>query len=538
MLDATPDTLIFPQRVFDIYSQDSAGGALARLKLIFVLREPVEREFSRYHTKAADYRRSTDKRNGWFSDVVDEDGSLMTFDQYTLRVLRVNIKKKLGLYGSGFYAMHLKAWAGLFNRKRQILVLNYDEIRNDPSKVRWRIETFLGKKLDGGTLSASDAIESIPQRVLRIIEPLFRKPNEELYDFLRDVQGPLMEQRPFPKFLQRTIPKNHTGLLLPNVLLIGAQKAGTTAVSWFARCVWDCSCVIVYFFCLHCCGSYDQYLQVAQWMFSNGVCNPKSFDGEPSFYEKEVQFFDNEQRYKQGIDFYAKRFDHCGDEGLDEFILDATPNTIEFPQRVHNIYSQPAAADLKKKLKLILILREPIERELSAYNHKVFDYKEAQANGKIGWVNGTWYRDVVHKHDGSVKTFTEYCEFIKGYMLKGAKSYTVYRYVEHLKAWSSLFDRSQLLVLSYDELRKDPAKVQWRIEHHLGTKFYGTLAKLNESGGHAKVKEIPESAIQVLDPLIRHLNEELYEFLRNNPGPTMEQRPFPRFDGRSSEIIK
>jgi hypothetical protein len=149
-------------------------------------------------------------------------------------------------------------------------------------------------------------------------------------------------------------------------------------------------------------------------------------------------------------------------------------------------------------------------------------------------VNDTWYRDVVRKDDGTIKTFTEYCEFIKGYMVKGAKSYSVYRYVEHLKAWTALFDRSQLLVLSYDELRKDPSKVQGRIEQFLGTKFFGALAKLKESGGVSKVKELPESAIRVLEPLLRDLNEELYDFLRDNPGPVMEQRPFPRFNELSS----
>ena len=80
--------------------------------------------------------------------------------------------------------------------------------------------------------------------------------------------------------------------------------------------------------------------------------------------------------------------------------------------------------------------------------------------------------------------------------------------------------------------------MQGRIEQFLGTKFYGSLAKLNESGGDSKVKELPESAIRVLEPLLRDLNEELYDFLRDNPGPVMEQRPFPRFDGLSSNSTK
>lgn len=231
LLDATPNTLEFAQRVYDIYSQDSARDAMATLKLIFVLREPVERELVAYNLKANDYRQSTDKKNGWFSDAVHEDGTLMTFEQYSLKILRMYIKEKLDYYRSGLYAMHLKEWARLFKRS-QLLVVNYDEIRDEPSKAQWRIEQFLGKN-PGGTLSAYDVIhtEDIPTRAIKLLEPLFWKSNNEMYDFLRDNPGPLVEQSPFSRFEQRTNPKEHRGLVLPNVLLIGAQKAGTSAVS-------------------------------------------------------------------------------------------------------------------------------------------------------------------------------------------------------------------------------------------------------------------------------------------------------------------
>lgn len=244
---------------------------------------------------------------------------------------------------------------------------------------------------------------------------------------------------------------------------------------------------------------------------------------------KQVQFFDNSARYDKGIDFYAKRYAHCIDEGVGLLRMDATPNTIEHPHRVHEIYTQSAAGDVISSLKIMLIVREPIDRELSLYNHKVFNFKEAEAKEKRGWVNGTWYRDVVHKSDGSVKTFTEYCGFVKEYMTYGAPTYTISRYVDHLKKWASLFDRKQILVLSYDELQNDPSKVQQRVEQFLGSKFDGTLARTNDSGSASKVKEIPESAVKILQPVFQELNLELYDWLNKNPGPDMEQSPFPHF---------
>jgi hypothetical protein len=281
------------------------------------------------------------------------------------------------------------------------------------------------------------------------------------------------------------------------------------------------------------------------------VCDPEKANDEPFFFNKEVcflkrvnkfdelhaltirclttkqvQYFDNPNRYKQGIDFYAKRYAHCLDEGLGLLRLDATPNTIEHAERVHETYTQPAAGDLMSRLKIILLVREPIDRELSLYNHKVFNYKAAE---KRGWINGTWYRDVVHKSDGSIKTFTEYCELVKEYMTNGAPTYTISRYVEHLQKWANLFDRKQILVLNYDELQTNPSKVQWRIEQFLESKFDGTLARTNDSSSSSKVKEIPESAVKLLYPVFHDLNLELYEWLDKNPGPDMEQRPFPPF---------
>lgn len=220
----------FPQRVSDLYNEASAGDARSKLRLIFVVREPVERELVVYNMKANDYNQSADKKNGWFADAVESDGSLMSFTRYSLGKLRFYIKDKAAFYRSGLYAMHLKVWAKLFDRS-QILVLNYDELRDDPSKVQWRIQQFIGRKFNR-KLVTDDTImpEDIPTRAIEVLEPLFRESNNELYSFLKTSPGPPMEEKPFPPFQQRITPKEHKGLVLPNVLIIGAQKAGTSAV--------------------------------------------------------------------------------------------------------------------------------------------------------------------------------------------------------------------------------------------------------------------------------------------------------------------
>jgi hypothetical protein len=144
-------------------------------------------------------------------------------------------------------------------------------------------------------------------------------------------------------------------------LLIGAQKAGTTAI--------------------------------AKWLFENGVCRPEVFKGELYYSKKEVQFFDQKHRYEQGLEFYAKRFQHCKSS---TFATDATPNTPSFPEHMETVY-RAAGGDHLKNVKVIVMLREPISRELSLYNHKVYESLPTKNQTQ-------WYSDVSNE-DGSVMRF-------------------------------------------------------------------------------------------------------------------------------------
>ena len=92
---------------------------------------------------------------------------------------------------------------------------------------------------------------------------------------------------------------------MPNILLAGALKAGTTAIS--------------------------------DWLFENGVCRPEVFDDEPPFFNKHVMFFDQPGRFEKGLPFYARRFQHCKNSA---FVMDATPNTLSFPHNVENTYKE------------------------------------------------------------------------------------------------------------------------------------------------------------------------------------------------------
>eukprot|EP00970_Alexandrium_tamarense_P008208 scaffold1559_cov193-Alexandrium_tamarense.AAC.25 len=162
-----------------------APGSAASLKIFIILREPVAREMSLYNHKASEFKRTQDME-AWFSNVADDDGNVMSFDEYTTQLK--------------YYAMPFFSW--------QILVLSYDEVQNNPEMVEWRISQFLGKQFTGklpranvrGDAPVTKEKRTLPKQAGKFLIPLFHDKNEELYEFLEAHPGPPMEQHPFPRF--------------------------------------------------------------------------------------------------------------------------------------------------------------------------------------------------------------------------------------------------------------------------------------------------------------------------------------------------
>lgn len=175
---------------------------------------------------------------------------------------------------------------------------------------------------------------------------------------------------------------------LPTFLIIGSQKAGTS------------------------------------WLHNALAQHPEIVVSMP----KELHFFNNRETYGRGLDWYAEHFVATD---RTRAIGESTPsfNTIDMaedqpnerrdliPQRIH---------DAIPDVKLILILRDPIERAVSAYYHYL-------RKGK--WPNWPSFSDV----GDSLATISE------GY------------YDVHLARWLEFFDPDQLQVLVYEEVFRDAA---------------------------------------------------------------------------------
>ena len=279
---------------------------------------------------------------------------------------------------------------------------------------------------------------------------------------------------------------------IPNILIAGAQKAGT---SW----------------------TYH-YLQPHEH-----ICTPKFFGSTyPDSSLKEVHFFDHYKRYQKGLSFYQSRWTHCHSR----FLMDSTPNYMAHPERIRKVYDEQGTA---AQLKIIFVLREPVSREISSYNFQrdlLVQHKETAYERRDLLRFGTIRR----RRNSNVRTFEEYIQF--RYHRLGLQAYELSLYGSLLERWFQLFDRKQILVLSFDELRTNATSFAQRVTQFLQIDTPLALPTGQESNKSKKWADPPCAAQKPLADVFEPWNEKLYDLLQQNPGPEMEQRPFPKFQNR------
>lgn len=87
---------------------------------------------------------------------------------------------------------------------------------------------------------------------------------------------------------------------------------------------------------------------------------------------KEMHFFDHPENYVRGTNFYRQMYiDPKCDSKVGSRFIDATP-ILHYPstwQRIYDTYSD--SPDMRDNLKFIVLLREPVARDYSWYQHTV-----------------------------------------------------------------------------------------------------------------------------------------------------------------------
>ena len=164
-------------------------------------------------------------------------------------------------------------------------------------------------------------------------------------------------------------------------------------------------------------------------------------------HKKEIGFFG--AKFKYGIDWYLAHFPSISDRP-NLITGEATPNYIRFPKAARQI------KDLFPQIKLIVLLRNPIDRALSWHHHKL----------NSGLAKGT-FADAVAQEMKQLKNFSE-----EDLMRKGHNPDNILGslYFYKLKIWMEVFDREQFCLIKSEDLYSNPGAVMTRVFSFLGLK--------------------------------------------------------------------
>ncbi|MBI2471304.1 MAG: sulfotransferase domain-containing protein [Planctomycetes bacterium] len=283
---------------------------------------------------------------------------------------------------------------------------------------------------------------------------------------------------PVKKFVKDTIEKGNFFFrcstrhlrVLPDFLIVGAQKCGTSS------------------------------------LYRNLVKHPSVI---PAFV-KEIYFFNNSRNYFQkGVGWYKAYFPSllykyysthiCGNDFLTG---EATPGYMFHPHAPKRI------SELLPEVKIIILLRNPVDRAYSHYYHEVKRKRETLS-----------FEDAIRMEEERLRgefdrimkdenyTSSKYVHY--SYLLRGI-------YVDQLKRVYSYFNKNQVIILKSEDFFKDSQATIEKVLQFLGL-----------SGWQPKdFKKANVGSYQKMDPAVRSWlldyfephNHKLYEYLGVNFG--------------------
>ena len=245
---------------------------------------------------------------------------------------------------------------------------------------------------------------------------------------------------------------------LPDFLIIGAQKAGTTALYAYLR----------------------QHPQITG----------------PSW--KEVSFFD--RHYARGAAWYRGNFPNAlRARGL---VGEASPSYVFHPLAPERV------AALVPEAKLIALVRNPADRAFSHYQHEVALGREPLS-----------FEDALEAEDERLRGEEERMLADPAYFSRPWWDHTYRargRYAEQLDRWLAVFPREQLLVVPSEDLLDEPEQTHARVLEFLGASqhrldSYPRVFERQYDPMNAETRRRLAAGVS-------ESNERLYELLGRNLG--------------------
>lgn len=164
---------------------------------------------------------------------------------------------------------------------------------------------------------------------------------------------------------------------------------------------------------------------------------------------KELHFFNNDNNYKRGIEWYAKQFKNVSGEIA---IGEKTPTYSYLPNVPNRIYKYIPQA------KLIWIFREPVIRAYSNYWHYV-----------INGIEHFDFESAIYREEERLKE-----DFFKGYRKRSI-------YIEQVRRFLRYFPKDKMLFILFENFVCDPQSIFEQVFKFLGVSTTESLT-MNKAG--------------------------------------------------------
>lgn len=248
--------------------------------------------------------------------------------------------------------------------------------------------------------------------------------------------------------------------LRPSFLIVGAQKAGTSAL----------------------------FEMLAQ--------HPMLLAPEV----KELDFFSREENYGKGLSFYLDQFPLKPWEDRGQRTFEASPSYLdppEVPARIKAMFPD---------MRIVIILRDPVKRAYSAWNM----YRQFEHHPKYA-----------HRYDPRPFT-TAIEENLRGGKATGPIDDYLERgvYAPRVQRYFDTFGRSNVLVIPYPLYRADPGTVLDQVCDHVGLERMVPGAKGTRSTANKRPYESPMPE-EMKERLYHHFTPAMHE-LWQLLGPTAD----------------
>jgi hypothetical protein len=243
---------------------------------------------------------------------------------------------------------------------------------------------------------------------------------------------------------------------LPSTLIIGAQRGGTTS------------------------------------LFNYLVRHPEVLPP----LGKEVHYFD--LHYARGVEWYRGCFPYRRQLRGGAITLDASPYYLAHP------LAPERAVRLLPEVKLIALLRNPIDRALSHYQHEVRHGHETLS-----------FAEAIEREAERLAGEEERLQHDPNYYSFNHHRYSYTRrglYLQQLLRWMKHFSRTQLLVLQSEGLFSDPAAATAKVHQFLGLRPHQLESyKPFYEGNYAR--QMPVDLRKRLATYFEPHNAELFQWL-------------------------